>query len=102
MSTYERIEFLKNLPTDAKAIAEYIWIDGTGSGLRSKARTFDTGKSAPLPSELPIWNFDGSSTGQAPGADSEVLLKPQAVFRDPFRGGKDILVVCDCYEPNGS
>ena len=102
MSTYERIEFLKSLPMDAKAIAEYIWIDGTGSGLRSKARTFDTGKSAPLPSELPIWNFDGSSTGQAPGEDSEVLLKPQAVFRDPFRGGKDILVVCDCYEPNGN
>jgi hypothetical protein len=25
--------------------------------------------------DLPIWNYDGSSTGQAPGHDSEVLLK---------------------------
>lgn len=48
----------------------------------------------------PIWNFDGSSTGQAPGDDSEVLLKPQAIFPDPFRGGKNILVMCDCYKPD--
>ena len=26
-------------------------------------------------SELPLWNFDGSSTGQAPGHDSEVIIK---------------------------
>lgn len=26
------------------------------------------------PEELPIWNFDGSSTGQAPGEDSDVYL----------------------------
>lgn len=26
------------------------------------------------PSELPKWNYDGSSTGQAPGDDSEVIL----------------------------
>lgn len=28
----------------------------------------------------------GSSTGQAPGHDSEVLLKPVRIFPDPFRG----------------
>lgn len=26
------------------------------------------------PSDLPKWNFDGSSTGQAPGDDSEVII----------------------------
>jgi hypothetical protein len=26
------------------------------------------------PSKLPKWNYDGSSTGQAPGEDSEVIL----------------------------
>lgn len=26
------------------------------------------------PAELPKWNYDGSSTGQAPGEDSEVIL----------------------------
>merc|ERR1712157_472342 len=44
-------------------------------------------------------NFDGSSTGQAPGEDSEVLLRPVAIFADPFRGGDNILVMCECLSP---
>ena len=51
------------------------------------------------PSELPTWNYDGSSTGQAPGEDSEVLLKPVAIFPDPFRRGDNILVMCETYTP---
>lgn len=51
------------------------------------------------PQELPHWNYDGSSTGQAPGTDSEVYLVPRAIYKDPFRGGDNILVMCDCYEP---
>lgn len=54
---------------------------------------------------LPQWNFDGSSTGQAPGDDSEVMLRPCRIFKDPFRIRKDdlhnILVMCDCYTPQG-
>ena len=54
---------------------------------------------------LPKWNFDGSSTGQAPGDDSEVILKPCRIFKDPFRvrsdGLANILVMCDCYTPQG-
>lgn len=50
----------------------------------------------------PKWNFDGSSTGQAPGEDSEVILYPQAVYADPFRGGDNIMVLCDCYKPDGT
>jgi hypothetical protein len=49
--------------------------------------------------DLPDWNYDGSSTGQAPGTDSEVYLKPRAMYKDPFRGGDNILVMCDTYEP---
>ena len=45
--------------------------------------------------ELPIWNFDGSSTGQAPGTDSEVMLKPVAIYPDPFRGHPHKLVMCE-------
>ncbi|PPD79390.1 hypothetical protein GOBAR_DD23688 [Gossypium barbadense] len=43
------------------------------------------------PSKLPKWNYDGSSTGQASGEDSEVILYPQAIFKDPFRRGNNIL-----------
>ncbi|URE24090.1 hypothetical protein MUK42_15831 [Musa troglodytarum] len=82
-----------------KIIAEYIWVGGSGVDLRSKARTL----SGPVtdPSQLPKWNYDGSSTGQAPGEDSEVILYPQAIFKDPFRKGNNILVMCDCYTPQG-
>lgn len=45
------------------------------------------------------WNYDGSSTGQAPGDDSEVYLVPRAIYKDPFRKGDNILVLCDAYEP---
>ena len=44
-------------------------------------------------SDLPDWNFDGSSTGQAPGDDSEVILVPRAIFKDPFKAGDHILVM---------
>jgi hypothetical protein len=32
-------------------------------------------------SDFEEWNYDGSSTNQAPGHDSEVIIKPRAVFR---------------------
>ncbi|XP_071705592.1 glutamine synthetase-like isoform X1 [Rutidosis leptorrhynchoides] len=82
-----------------KIIAEYIWIGGSGMDVRSKARTL----SGPVddPKKLPKWNYDGSSTGQALGEDSEVILYPQAIFKDPFRRGNNILVMCDAYFPSG-
>ncbi|CAI2370614.1 unnamed protein product [Moneuplotes crassus] len=78
-----------------KIIAEYIWIDGTGLNLRSKSRTL-SGKINDV-SELPEWNFDGSSTEQAATEDSEIIIKPAAFFPDPFRGGDNILVMCSTY-----
>ena len=73
--------------------AKYIWIDGTGEHIRSKTRTLDFEPTSP--DQLPIWNFDGSSTGQAEGADSDVYLKPVAIYPDPFRLGKNKLVLCE-------
>jgi glutamine synthetase len=79
-------------------IAEYVWIDGFEK-VRSKARTL---KGSPKSvADLPWWNFDGSSTGQAPGEDSEVIIRPVAFYPDPFRGLPNILVMTDCYTPQG-
>jgi glutamine synthetase len=49
-----------------------------------------------------MWNFDGSSTGQAPGDNSDVYLKPVAVFPDPLRRGKNILVLAECWDADGT
>merc|ERR1712118_305193 len=68
-----------------------------GFDIRSKPKTLDSKPTSC--SELPIWNYDGSSTGQAPGADSEVLLRPVAIFDDPFRGGDNVLLLCETLTP---
>ncbi|PXF44843.1 Glutamine synthetase, chloroplastic [Gracilariopsis chorda] len=91
---------LLSLPLPPSVImAEYVWLDGFFK-LRSKSRTVNPGFSSP--SDLPEWNYDGSSTCQAPGDDSEVILKPRAIYKDPFRGGDHILVMCDTYTPDGT
>lgn len=86
-----------------KIMAEYVWVDADGN-TRSKTRTLTPDKAEAV-ENLPKWNFDGSSTNQAPGDDSEVILKPQAIFTDPFRprsdGLRNILVMCDTYTPAG-
>lgn len=46
--------------------------------------------------DLPDWSFDGSSTSQAEGKDSDVFLHPVAIFKDPFLGGPNKLVMCEC------
>jgi len=84
-----------DLPQGDNIMAMYIWIDGTGQGMRCKTRTLPNKNYTP--DQLPIWNFDGSSTGQADGNNSDVYLKPVAVFRDPFRRGDNILVLCETY-----
>ncbi|GMM29220.1 glutamate--ammonia ligase [Martiniozyma asiatica (nom. inval.)] len=88
-----------DLPQKGKIIAEYIWIDSDGD-IRSKARTLN--KKPASADELPVWNFDGSSTGQAPGDNSDVLIKPVAVYPDPFRGGDNIIVLTECYNNDGT
>jgi len=87
------------LDQGTKIQAEYIWVGGSGQDIRCKTKTVEGPvKNA---SELPVWNFDGSSTGQAPGKDSEVYLKPVAIYPDPFRRGKNILVLCETCLPDG-
>lgn len=51
---------MHNLAQHGKIIAEYIWIDGSGITLRSKARTLD--QKVNSLADIPEWNYDGSST----------------------------------------
>lgn len=69
-------------------LAEYIWMDGSvpTRKLRSKARVVQLGDS-PTIEDFPEWSFDGSSTNQAVGSDSDCLLQPVAFVDDPIRGG---------------
>jgi glutamine synthetase len=87
------------LPLKDIVQAEYIWIGGSGQDLRSKTKTLNIPQVKSL-DDLPVWNYDGSSTGQAPGTDSEVYLKPVAYYPDPFRRGDHILVLCETCLPD--
>ena len=62
---------------------EYVWLDGnTTQSLRSKVKTHDwIDKPQVKPENLPVWNFDGSSTRQAMGNYSECNLKPVRVYQ---------------------
>ena len=71
--------------------AEYIWLDGTtpSARLRSKTKIIADGESPP------IWGYDGSSTQQATGDNSDVVLKPVLTVPDPIRGGSNVLVMTE-------
>ena len=74
--------------------AEYVWIGGNGE-LRSKTRTLKIPwQKVQNKDSFPEWNYDGSSTDQAPSTDSEVILHPCAIFNDPFRGNNNKIVMC--------
>jgi len=62
------------------AILEYIWLDGYETqNLRSKVKVLSDWDGTL--SGLPIWNFDGSSTKQATGNDSECILQPVRIYQ---------------------
>ena len=92
------IDRYRQLPQGEKVQAMYVWVDGTGEGLRAKTKTVMAEPKAV--SDLPIWNYDGSSCYQAEGSNSDTYLHPVKIYPDPFRGGENILVMCETYKYN--
>jgi glutamine synthetase len=79
-------------------IVEYIWLGGKKE-LRSKTRILDINISEFKGLEdIPEWNYDGSSAGQATGFDSDVIIKPRALFKDP--SNMSFIVMCDTWTPD--
>jgi len=72
---------------------EYIWLDGCKpeQTLRSKVKVTEDG--AP-----PDWAFDGSSTQQAEGGNSDCILKPTTEYEGPLSSDK--LVMCEVLSPD--
>lgn len=98
LSRYTRLQ--KDI--DPKYVqATYVWIDGTDENVRCKDRVLE--KTPQRPEDCPDWQYDGSSTYQAQGGNSDVALVPRALYRDPFKAGeKDVIVLCDTYKPDGT
>ncbi len=80
---------------------EYIWLDGykPTQSLRSKTK-IESDFSGKL-EDCPKWSFDGSSTEQAPGGSSDLILHPVYIISDPQRRN-GYLVMCEVLNPDGS
>lgn len=94
-------------------IAEYVWLSGadTHHDIRSKCRTLylNDDDFQLSPAEIfakgffPDWNFDGSSTNQAKGLNTEIQIKPVACYPHPFeKNVRTVVVLAECYTADGS
>jgi glutamine synthetase len=85
---------------------EYVWLDGhlPEPNLRSKIKVVDNkilmGSDLTI-EKIPMWNFDGSSTGQAEGHDSDCILKPVRLYNEIGSNGV-IYVFCEVMNPDGT
>lgn len=93
---------------------EYVWIglngfQGESWTMRSKLKvhqltTEDVAKlgSGDI-SVLPLWSFDGSSTGQSTGDNSDCILVPIRAVTDTVRNdGRSVIVLCEVLNPDGT
>jgi glutamine synthetase len=68
-----------------KSKLEYVWLDGYTPTQSLRSKTLVRENFSGNLEDAPMWAFDGSSTEQAEGSDSDCLLKPVAIFPDPGR-----------------
>src|SRR3989338_4866018 len=87
------------------SFAEYIWLDGASptQHLRSKTRVLDLDPKNITLATFPEWGFDGYSTYQSAGHNSDLVLKPVCFVKDPIRGlENNTLVMCEVFNADGS
>eukprot|EP00754_Rhynchopus_humris_P032056 Rhum_TRINITY_DN15375_c9_g1::Rhum_TRINITY_DN15375_c9_g1_i11::g.154636::m.154636/K01915/glnA, GLUL; glutamine synthetase len=92
------------MPSITPWVAEYFWVSGqnTYTDLRSKYKTVtNTAIETVTVEDLPVWNFDGSSTGQHRGSNTEIIIKPVALFPHPSLDNAKA-VLAECYYPDGT
>lgn len=80
----------------------YIWMDGAEptQKLRSKVRVISHPSGDITLADFPDWGFDGSSTYQAHGNDSDLILKPAHFVNDPILGEGNYLLLCEVMNPD--
>lgn len=86
----------------ARITAEYIWIDGQKPTAKLRSKTKMIGGPIKALDDLPLWGFDGSSTSQASGHFSDLMLRPVKFVPDPLHRDGDVLVLCEVLNPDGT
>jgi len=103
-----------------KVRLEYIYLDGytapiksggeeksVNANVRSKTKIVNysdlnyNGREIPNLESLPKWGSDGSSSKQAIGDSSDIVLKPVYICKDPTRESGSFLVLCETYDKDG-
>jgi glutamine synthetase len=78
---------------------EYLWLDGCNpTQIRSKTKIVKSfGREG---GEAPVWGFDGSSTEQAEGNNSDCVLKPVRIYPNPLESStyqQGSIVFCEVW-----
>jgi len=89
---------------------EYLWLDGYKTpNVRSKTKYckvnpyYDDGRLTLK--DVPEWGFDGSSTKQAVGSDSDCVLKPVSIYNntvDSIIGNNSYIILCEVMNSDGT
>tara|TARA_Y100000034_G_C6906301_1_gene420701 strand:- start:1149 stop:2222 length:1074 start_codon:yes stop_codon:yes gene_type:complete len=83
---------------------EYLWLDGYETpNIRSKTKYLNL-TNIDVDS-IPEWGFDGSSTMQAPGGNSDCILKPVKVYvkdYDDYFINSSYIVMCEVMNSDGT